>query len=851
MCCRFLALTATILLFSCVFTPAIAQFQQNRAENQPSINLPRKAGQARRTEQSPKIDGLLNDICWQITDSSFTDFIQFSPKPGAPSAYKSVVKVAYDNRNVYIGAMLYDSLPRRIRKELTVRDLVGNDDFFAVYFDTFNDKQNAFEFGVTAAGVQTDGRLSNNTTDRNWNTVWKSSVKQTADGWVVEMSIPYSALRFPERLRQQWNVNFRREVRRVNEVSYWNAINPNIEGTVLQYGKMDSVSYIKPATRLSFTPYLVTASTNLPNAAQGESAWSTKISGGLDMKLGLGEAYTLDMSVIPDFGQVQSDDVILNITPFEFRFDENRPFFTENVDIFNRGNLFYSRRIGGKPIDFNAANRMVAGDATKSIIANPERSAILNTLKISGRDKRGLGFGILNGIHGSTFSDIRRGKGINEQVLTEPLTNFNMLVVEKLMANNSYISFTNASTLREGSYRDANVTSMDFRMADKKNAYSFSGRGAVSNVFTNDIKGTASRGYAYALGLSKISGKFRFDLGRTLENDTYNPNDLGFLLTNNLARNFGGVKYVIFQPKGIVNNSQTYWNAQYTELVRPSVFTRWDMNLGNKTQFRNFWETSANILIAPRKTNDYFEARLTKNKFVRPSEAEFSGSITSDTRKKIAFTLGAGYNTTLDTFSRRFFYANFAPRFRLNNRFNITPSISTRFYTNEQGFADSLNLATTKTEIFGTRNRQEVISTVTINYLFSPISSITARARHYWAVVDYKNFATLDESGYLNAIANPYTGAAESRLPNRNYNIFNLDMVYRWQFAPGSELNLIWKNSVITDGNTIEYGYQNNFTNVFGEQHNNFVSMKFLYYLDYLKIRKKRRAPQAIQNSFQ
>jgi hypothetical protein len=836
---RFLAATAFIILFLGGFTPIIAQFQPNRSENQPSIKLPRKNGQA------------LTDVCWQLTDSTFTDFVQFSPKPGAKSAYNSVVKVAYDNKNVYIGAMLYDSLPKRIRKELTVRDLVGNDDFFAVYFDTFNDKQNAFEFGVTAAGVQTDGKLANNTTDRNWNVVWRSSVKQTTEGWVVEMAIPYSALRFPECLRQQWNVNFRREVRRVNEVSYWNAINPSIEGTVLQFGKMDSVSYIKPATRLSFTPYFATASTQQLNAAQGEDAWKTIPSGGLDMKLGLGDAFTLDMSVIPDFGQVQSDNIILNLTPFEFRFDENRPFFTENVDIFNRNSLFYSRRIGGKPIDYNAANVEIQKDTSYRIITNPERSAILNTLKISGRDKNGLGFGLLNGIHRTTFSDIKIGKRLSRPIMTEPLTNFNLFVVEKLMANNSYISFTNANTIREGNYRDANVTAMDFRMASKKNTYAFSGRGAVSNIYSNDAKGSISRGYSYNLGLSKISGKFRFDVLRTLDNDTYNPNDLGFLLANNTIRNFGSLKYVIFQPQGIVNNSQTYVNTQYTELFKPAVFTRFDMNIGNKTQFRNFWETNINVLAAPGKTNDYFEARRSHSKFVRPSEAEISASITSDTRKKVAFTLGGGYNKTLDTFSRRFFYASFAPRFRISNRFNLTPSIATRFYTNEQGFADSLLIATNKGEVFGTRNRQEVITTLTMNYLFSPISSITARARHYWAVVDYKNFATLNEDGYLDAIANPYTGANESRLPNRNYNVFNLDMVYRWQFAPGSELNFIWKNSVFTDVNSIEYGYNTNFNNVFAQQHNNFVSVKFLYYLDYLKIRKKRRAPQAVQNSFQ
>ncbi len=792
-----------------------------------------RRGQAIRTDDAPKIDGNLNDACWQITDSMqvFKAFTQFSPNPGQPSQYPSEVKITYDNRNIYVAAYLFDKEPKKIAKELTLRDVVGNDDYFAIYIDTYNDKQNAFLFGVTAAGVQIDGRVNGLTEDYAWNVVWKSTVKQTKDGWVVEMEIPYSAIRFPNRLRQQWNVNFRREVRRDREISFWNNINPTIDGMVQQFGKADSVTYIRPAMRLSFTPYLATLSRNNPNAAREESSWNTQITGGLDMKLGLGESTTLDLSLIPDFGQVQSDDVELNLTPFELRFDENRPFFTENTDIFKRGNLFYSRRIGGKPFNYNAPYNYVAADPSKSVAYNPDRSAISNIVKISGRDKNGLGFGILNGVHGGTFAEISRGKSLKENFLTDPRTNFNLIVVDKLLKNNSYISFTNANTLREGTTRDANVTAAEFRLATDNNLYAFSGRGVFSNVYTDTVK----RGFAYSLAFSKINGNLRYDIGRTLDNDTYDPTDLGFLLTNNLVKNYATVRRVSFTPKGGINNYQFGATTSYNEVYSVQAYNRWDVSAFAGVQFKSFLQLNANINYVPNGINDYFEARTTHRVFKKPSEIEANLNVETDSRKKVAALFSLGYNAATDTSTRKTIYIGIEPRFRVSNRFSLFPSMKMRVNNNEQGFAGFDDKGN---EVFGTRQRQEIITTLQANYLFSPKSSFSVRARHYWAVVDYSYFHSLQDDGKLKIIPNPFTDATN---PEHNYNIFNLDLVYRWQFAPGSELNLIWKNNVATDSKNLVYQYDENFTNVFANQHNNLVSVKFLYYLDYLKIRRKKR----------
>ncbi|MEP7320128.1 MAG: DUF5916 domain-containing protein, partial [Panacibacter sp.] len=314
-----------------------------------------KSLKAVKADHAPKLDGKLDDAAWQNIPFA-SDFIINFPDFGKPASQPAEIKVVYDDEAIYIGAYLHDD-PKLIRKQLTERDKeeFKDADNFGVAFDTYRDKQNAFSFIVTSSNVQSDIRISstiiqsedggNGGFDYNWDAVWDSRTSIVADGWIVEMKIPFSAIRFSKLDVQDWGLNFSRYIRRLGEKSYWNPINPKEDGFVNQFGDLTGLQNLTPPLRLSFLPYISTGYRTVPT---NEGKINNFLhSGGMDVKYGINESFTLDVTLIPDFGQVQSDNVILNLTPFEQQFNENRPFFTEGTELFNKAGIFYSRRVGG------------------------------------------------------------------------------------------------------------------------------------------------------------------------------------------------------------------------------------------------------------------------------------------------------------------------------------------------------------------------------------------------------------------------------------------------------------------------------------------------------------------------
>ena len=219
--------------------------------------------QAIKIKEKIRIDGVLDESTWQ-RDESFYYGNQTRPNNGAKSAQKTKIKIVYDDFAVYIAAKLYDDQPQKISRELGPRDVFGkNTDMFGVAIDTYHNRQNAFSFMVTAAGVQIDLFTTPQREDVNWNAVWQSAVKITDEGWVVEMEIPYSAIRFPKKEVQTWGINFYREIRRTREESFWNRVDPSVNGFVNQFGVLEGLKNIQPPTRLSFLPYVSGAVTSV------------------------------------------------------------------------------------------------------------------------------------------------------------------------------------------------------------------------------------------------------------------------------------------------------------------------------------------------------------------------------------------------------------------------------------------------------------------------------------------------------------------------------------------------------------------------------------------------------------
>lgn len=414
-----------------------------------------------------EIDGKINESVWQTAPIA-GDFITFEPDNGKPipENKKTEVRVLYDNDAIYIAAVMNDENPEKILREITQRDDFGTSDVFGVFINGFNDGQQDFQFFVNAADGQADCITTDtNGEDYSWDAVWRSKAVITDKGWNVEMRIPYAALRFSAEKKQTWGLNFFREVRRDRFKYTWNFIDSKLGTFTQQTGILEGIENIKPPTRLFLLPY----SSFYVDANSRQKTVGT-LKGGLDVKYGINDAFTLDMILIPDFGQTKFDDQILNLGPFEQQFNENRPFFTEGTDLFSKGNLVYSRRIGGNPTNSPSVG------TNEVLIENPANVSLINAFKVSGRTKNGLGVGILNAVTQKTSATIANTvTGETRRELLEPLANYNVLVLDQRFRKNSSVSFVNTNVTRNGNFRDGNVTALVWDLNTKKKHLQFIG----------------------------------------------------------------------------------------------------------------------------------------------------------------------------------------------------------------------------------------------------------------------------------------------------------------------------------------------------------------------------------------
>lgn len=505
-----------LLLLTIVCSDAIAQ-----------TKFAQKEIVATRTNAKIKIDASINEPAWK-TAAYATSFVEWRPSFGRieDDKNKTEIYLLYDDDAFYIAGFCHESNTDSISKELVGRDVVGINDFVGVIFDTYNDKINGFGYYVTPLGEQFDAKYSSTGEDPSWNSVFESSSKIVKDGWVFEMKIPYAAIRFIAKSNQTWGINITRKRSKSGQQFMWNAVDPAIGGSFLaQFGLFKEINNIKPPVRLSFSPYLSVNSNHYPYNSPNQKNLQTTVNGGMDVKYGINQAFTLDMTLVPDFGQVQSDNRILNLGPFEVKYNEYRSFFTEGTELFSKGNLFYSRRIGGFPTNFgNAYNNLSNSD---SIIKNPIETKLINATKISGRTSKGLGIGVLNAVTAAQHATILdKSTGSTRQVETSPLTNYNIFVLDQTLKNNSSISLINTSVIRNGADYDANVTAALWDFYDKKNTWNFNGKVGVSNIIGYGSANKNTTGYTHNIGFGKTSGRFNFNIWQDLADDKYQQNDL-------------------------------------------------------------------------------------------------------------------------------------------------------------------------------------------------------------------------------------------------------------------------------------------------------------------------------------
>lgn len=760
-----------------------------------------------------EIDGRLDEEAWNEAEVA-TGFLQFSPEEGSPATQETEVRVLYGDGGVYVGALLYDENPSQIEQALGRRDDYNRADWFVVSFDSRFNRQNAFTFGVSAAGVQYDGIRSSGGggpggggpgipgVDESWDAVWYSDVSITNEGWIVEMQIPYSMLRFPESEVQTWGIHFTRNIPRLGEVTEWPLV-PRVErdNLIAQFGYLQNIRDIEPKPNIQVRPYIVSGFNSGENPTDpGEISTNTNIDVGGDIKVGLGPNVTLDATINPDFGQVEADPAVLNLTAFETFFQEQRPFFVEGIEIYEfsvgRGELLYTRRIGAE-------------------------DPIIGATKLSGRTENGLSFGVLSAMTGEEF---------------QPNRNYSVARANQQIGDFStlggILTFYDSPFDGEAGRRRTYTGGSDWDIRFADNNYGLDGFTAFTHrtLSTSDDSQTGLAGRLFA---EKRQGAWRGFVGTEIFSDNFNPNDLGQLRENNFIRG-------LFRFEHQVNGGRPFGSFQQADVdgfvtQSFSYDEGLDLGMGLRTganfTFKSFQSIGADVDLENMFGGyDLFETRGL-GPYAQPLQAEIQLEFETDERRvwnlspEAAWTYyddggneyALGMRGSWNVGSRLDLFANVegewergvtawtsnesfrrsgsewligetsAPPSELSDNeyrsFDDNGSLNT-ILSNRAPFSDTAYYV----PVFGERDTRSIDFTLRSTVTFTRNLSLQVYSQLFLARGKYENFKVLQDRDHL-AEFNSYPKRDEF-----SFNSFLSNMVLRWEYNPGSTIFLVWSH---------------------------------------------------------
>lgn len=771
------------------------------------------------SEEKLTIDGKFNEEVWK-TAAIATDFYMFSPDNGKDEKKerKSEVKVVYNNDAIFIAATLYDNEPTKIGKELTIRDNFAAADYFGVYLNGYNDGQQEFRFFVSAAGVQSDMLFTDsNGEDSSWNAIWDSKVEITDYGWTIEMKIPYAALRFSSENKQTWGLNFFREIMRDRHQFTWNLIDNEIGSVANQAGTLNGIENIKTPTRLFLIPYSSFYLNSTKEQTKGE------LKGGLDIKYGINDAFTLDAILIPDFGQTAFDKVELNLGPFEQQFNENRPFFTEGTELFSKGNLLYSRRIGGSPSTYPELS------SNEEVTEYPNNVNLLNALKISGRTKNGLGVGVLNAVTKRTFANIKNTvTNETRQETVEPLANFNVFVLDQRFKKNSSVSFINTNATRNGDFRDANVSALVFDLNTEENTFNLNGDFKYSYI--NEYKNIDDKkGINTSLNFQETSGNYRYGFGGQYVSKYFDNNDLGINFQTHYHALYGNASYRILKPTKMFNSFGLNINlySEFDNRTGRIQESNFNVNINSTTKKNDYYGGGFNV--KPLETFDFYEPRsFDEQQFLAiPQFVNFWVYFSSNYNRKFAIDFNPSF-AIVNQKNRINYGFSLSPRYRFNNKFSVVYDFN--FFRQNKNIG-WIAFDTNDDAVFARRNRVTYTNSITGKYSINNVMNFNLSVRHYWSYAVNDDILTLQNNGSL--IDNNTYSANK----NSNFNTWNLDLSYSWWFAPGSQVSLLYRNYSSLFEREFNREFSTNFSNVINDNLNHTFSISIRYFIDYNSLK--------------
>jgi hypothetical protein len=810
--------------------------------------------QARRIEETVHIDGRLTEAVWQGTGTG--DFIQRNPLDGKPASERTEVWVAFDEKALYVAARLYDSEPGKIVSLLGRRDDALDSDWFSFAVDPYFDRRSGFQFSVNPAGSIIDKTLYNDEwNDSTWDGVWESAARIDDQGWTVEIRIPYDQLRFPARDEYLWGVNFMRTIQRKNEQDYFSWVPKEENGFVSRFARLTGIRGIRSGRHFEALPYTVGKLAFSPSEKGNPFRTGSDLSAafGIDLKYGLKSNLTLDLSLNPDFGQVEVDPAEVNLSVFETYYSEKRPFFIEGANIFafgyggansnygfNWGNpeFFYSRRVGQPP---------QGSVDSEGYVSYPEMTRILGAAKMSGKVAGNWNIGFLNAVTAREYATMDHSGSRSSQEV-EPFSDYGVLRAQKEFDQGRQgLGFIATGVFRDlddpglqgilgkqalalgadgwlqlGKTKGWALTSWlgatrvsgsrDYILGLQQSPLHYFQRPDADHL-SLDPGATSLEGWAGRLALNKQKGNVIFNAALGAVSPGFEANDLGFQWRGDYVNSHLVTGYNWLHPGKVFRSAQ----------LMAAMARGWDfggnaiMNnyyLFSSGEFLNYW--SGGIYLGYVDASYDKEASRGGPLLHVPPGYWIEFEAYSDSRKPLVFSLYGEASRRKDG-SREF---GIGPTLRWKPRSNVSLSIHPEVEfvnTYRQWVAtvdDALNTGTYgKRYVFAYLNEKIISAEIRLNWIFSPKISLQAFLQPLIAVGKYAEFKDLarpatysfnyygSNGSTIDKSADGYTvdpdgagPAAEFFFADPDFNFKSLrgTVVFRWEYRPGSTFYFVW-----------------------------------------------------------
>jgi len=842
------------------------------------------------------IDGVVDESAWIFTKDS-SNFVQRDPIEGKPSTQKTEFAILYDEEFLYVAVRALTTDNSTIKGILSRRDVESPSDWVFVSLDSYNDNRTAFEFGLNPVGVKRDLRRFDDTNeDPNWDAVWdgKSSVDES--GWYAEFKIPFRELRFDNHDRKTWGIQVHRYIAENNEQAYWSFWPKDISGHVQHYGELNGLQDIPTAKRIYVMPYVTSSykkTDDLRTPVYGKSyLYDNNL--GLDAKIGITNNLTFDLTVNPDFGQVEADPAELNLSAFESYFAEKRPFFVEGGNIFNfsmglgdgdqsSNSLFYTRRIGRSPHDYASDD-----DGYET---NPIATRILTAGKLSGKTSSGWSIGVLNAVTAKETGKVRfEDDTPTIKHTVEPLTNYFVSRIQKdLNEGKTTVGGIFTATNRdikddhlEYLHNKAYTSGLDFNHYMFDDKYRVEGAFSYSDVYGTeesiletqtssrhyfqrpnanhlsvDSLATNLKGFAHKFAFQKVRGEhWRWSFGEWAFSPSFEANDIGYHRQADTQVQFLWAQYREDDPGKYVRNYSINFNT-WRGATFGDESTGNGGNINGNLMLMNYWRMGSGVNVG---LPGYHVTATWGGPAVRTElRRNIWGFISSDNRKPINLVV-MGYQGQNGSGSNWFGIdpqINWRPTQNLNVSANISYNQMYDSWANWPGFEPMENLQTGDFDYLMSEMDQKTISaTIRLDLTLTPNLSIQYYGSPFITSGKYYNFKKLiDPEGdtfsdrfeeYDNSqhsynaddeiweIDYDNDGMTNYEISNLdfNYKQFNSNLVIRWEYKTGSALYLVWSQGASDYIENSAMNYTKDMRNLFNTNIENVLLLKFSYLLN-------------------